>query len=324
MPCNILHTHQTLSHQGTHSRPISEGDQAALVASSFSMNAAPLVLSSPAARNPKSNASMYCPQTWDRLKTQLHDLYIQQQRPLGSVKEIMLWRYRFRPSDRMYKQKFKEWGWAKNGRFSRSATNNYKAPQRGRSGHNYVSHRADIPAWIHFSSTPEQYDKMNLAIHCYIDGHFCASSKRWERRTFDIASSDGTTSRLGAWHGMHEKCNNASILIRWNAPGHAFSQLRKMCEDAATIISHDDPAALVYLWPICVDLAGFRHMMPTLEMDILRLALNYLKCRVGELYGGRHPVFLLLESLCAIPHIEIEEALQVGYETSIRAFETVK
>ncbi|KAF2811952.1 uncharacterized protein BDZ99DRAFT_519192 [Mytilinidion resinicola] len=265
----------------------------------------------------ESNGSKatYSDETWGMLKEELRQLYIEQQRPLRSVMKIMSWRRNFKASERMYKEKIKKWGWKKNLTTKNNGTATIKPRNlqrlRCRAGPTYVSNLPGIQVPMSDFLAPDQYEKINRSIHGYIDGLFCTLNQ----------------------------CQNASIFIVLNSQRQAFYSIHKLFEEATLLIGHDDPMILVNFWPICISLLGLCVRMTKHKLDILYEFINQMRQRILDRHGDGHPLFLLLDSLRRVrsrllptkmTHAQTEteftkmkQALQIGYEMTIRSFETV-
>lgn len=258
----------------------------------------------------------------------------------------------------MYKRKFREWGWVKNGTkngvMHETFTSINNMGSRSRASPTFVAN--DISMQVPGSSTLEDCDKIAYAVHWYVYGLFCDSRERWRYDNFHIITPDGKVSKIRPWRSLLKSCTEASMFTHPKLKKYAFHRLNRLLPSMTELLADNDPLALVFIWPICMSLHELSVLFRLPDLEFLMAFVNCLNAWLKYERREAHPLHLILESLSHIrakfrkpetiqftqpsdqrfkasrknkreslrdKHYSLAEALRIGHEATIRAFETV-
>ncbi|KAK7413633.1 hypothetical protein QQX98_007496 [Neonectria punicea] len=307
MPDSPLMNHDGAHHDGLPTEPASQPPRASI---------APTVAQTVATSSRRR--SRYGQLDWDRHKARLKTLYLDENKSLRETREIMKDEYSFDASVKLYKERFKQWGWNKNlpvpiAEFMAGKAKERKRKRGCETVFKYGGRQWDKARAEHTLSRTKkprlQKDDLDMqtpegvvyktptpqAIILSSDGESSANSdddgsevQTDEVSIIEVVSDSGADNEAG---------NEATLPLSWN--GYTRTELLSMRQEGSDLVLQGKPEAAQRL--LTDALEGFTHLQGVTNEETKKVAYE-----LADLYtqlGSHHDADRVLEQVTQ-SHIE--------------------
>ncbi|KAL2269320.1 hypothetical protein VTJ83DRAFT_1504 [Remersonia thermophila] len=237
-----------------------------------------------------------CAADWEAMKDIIRDLYIDQNKILKEVVEIMLTRHNFKATLRMYKGQFAKWQWSKYKKAGKSSTARpaiSRAPRK-RSARNRSTPASGglnprpptplSPGHLRFAST-EEWD-MEAALDAYgaLIRRWCEDETPWRI----TSSTTGLDVMFDPELSILQNIRRAQDFFLQGHPGEAGEALRRAFLRIEIAIQSADGRNIEALWDCCLGVPQLA--VATGWTDVLALFSRYLHQYAAVKLSPDHPI----------------------------------
>ncbi|KAL1841736.1 hypothetical protein VTJ49DRAFT_6650 [Mycothermus thermophilus] len=236
-----------------------------------------------------------CAADWEAMKDIMRDLYIDQNKILKEVVEIMITQYKFKATLRMYKGQFAKWQWSKYKKAGKSSTARpviSRAPRK-RSARTSKTPASDLDSrpptplsQVHLPFANADEWEMEVALNAYglLIRHWCEDETPWRITN----SANGLDIMFDPELSILQNIRLAQDCFLQGHAGDAGETLRRAFLRVENAIQSTDGRNIEALWDCCLGVPQLA--LTTGWMDVLAIFSRYLHQYATIKLPANHPI----------------------------------